>query len=188
MKRYVTTTTTDIDELLDELEMIANMTSGAHETVVYMKDSVTSAQKSSLQGNTLSFHKISFYYYTTDISLFLAFSEPLCMQVSWDNVCCKLPLQKKFFRFIIMNILWTIVVIYFRFLCEAHVYKSIILLNSFEFAWLKKKLLIYIWWMFSKSMFKIIFQMDNIKRHQACWKTLFGLKRLSSHKNNKYSK
>lgn len=54
MSRYISTTTKDIDDMQEELEMIANMTDGAHETVVYMKDSVTSAQKASLPGNTLS--------------------------------------------------------------------------------------------------------------------------------------
>lgn len=70
MRRYISNTNKDADELLEELEMIANMTDGAHETVVYMKDSVTTAQKASLPGNTLSLHKMSFYSLTTDITWF----------------------------------------------------------------------------------------------------------------------
>lgn len=54
MLRYMPGVDKDLDDLQRELEIIANLTQGAEDTVVYMKDSVTSAQKSSPQGNTLS--------------------------------------------------------------------------------------------------------------------------------------
>ncbi|XP_070839407.1 fibrinogen gamma chain [Chaetodon trifascialis] len=47
MLRYMPDVDKDLDDLQDALETIANLTQGAEETVVYMKDSVTSAQKSS---------------------------------------------------------------------------------------------------------------------------------------------
>lgn len=43
----------ELDNLQRELQTIANLTQGTEDTVVYMKDSATSAQKSSPQGNTL---------------------------------------------------------------------------------------------------------------------------------------
>nr|XP_046274206.1 fibrinogen gamma chain [Scatophagus argus] len=46
MLRYKSNVDTDLDNLLRELETIANLTTEAEETVTYMKDSVTSAQKS----------------------------------------------------------------------------------------------------------------------------------------------
>ncbi|XP_070774356.1 fibrinogen gamma chain [Enoplosus armatus] len=45
--RYMPVVNKDLDNLLGELETIANLTQGAEDTVVYMKDSATSAQKSS---------------------------------------------------------------------------------------------------------------------------------------------
>ncbi|CAJ1052580.1 fibrinogen gamma chain [Xyrichtys novacula] len=45
--RYIPKVDDDIDKMLDELENIANLTQGAEETVIYMKDSTTSAQKQS---------------------------------------------------------------------------------------------------------------------------------------------
>lgn len=50
MLRYMTTANRDIDELQRELDTIANLTQGADETIQYMKDSVTTAQKSSPSG------------------------------------------------------------------------------------------------------------------------------------------
>ncbi|XP_076584951.1 fibrinogen gamma chain-like [Chaetodon auriga] len=47
MLKYMPSVDKDLDELQDALDTIANLTQGAEETVVYMKDSVTSAQKSS---------------------------------------------------------------------------------------------------------------------------------------------
>ncbi|XP_041790044.1 fibrinogen gamma chain [Chelmon rostratus] len=49
MLRYMPGVDKDLDDLQRELEIIANLTQGAEDTVVYMKDSVTSAQKSSPQ-------------------------------------------------------------------------------------------------------------------------------------------
>lgn len=76
MRKYISTTTKDVDEMLEELEMIANMTGEAHETVVYMKDSVTSAQKASLPGNTLSFHKMFFIPIQLTLQGFIFFFSP----------------------------------------------------------------------------------------------------------------
>lgn len=50
MLRYMTIANRDVDELLRELDTIANLTQGADETIQYMKDSVTAAQKSSPSG------------------------------------------------------------------------------------------------------------------------------------------
>lgn len=50
----------DLDELQDELDTIANLTQGAETTIVNMKDSTTSAQKSSQPGNTG--HSVSLNY------------------------------------------------------------------------------------------------------------------------------
>ncbi|XP_060912288.1 fibrinogen gamma chain [Labrus mixtus] len=47
MLRYMPGVNKDLDDMQYELENIANLTKGAEETVVYMKDSATSAQKSS---------------------------------------------------------------------------------------------------------------------------------------------
>ena len=47
--RYIPGVDRDLDYMQQELEKIANLTRGAEETVVYMKDSATSAQKSSPQ-------------------------------------------------------------------------------------------------------------------------------------------
>lgn len=46
MLRYLPNVNRDLDSMQRDLETIANLTQGADETVVYMKDSVTSAQKS----------------------------------------------------------------------------------------------------------------------------------------------
>lgn len=43
----------DLDEMQRELNMIANLTQGAEEKISYMRDSATSAQKSSQPGNTM---------------------------------------------------------------------------------------------------------------------------------------
>ncbi|XP_069545870.1 fibrinogen gamma chain [Brachyistius frenatus] len=47
LQRYMPAVDTDLDEMLRELEAIANLTKGAEETIVYMRDSSTAAQKSS---------------------------------------------------------------------------------------------------------------------------------------------
>ncbi len=52
MLNYFQTVSHDLDSMQRELETIANLTQGAEETAVYMKDSVTSAQKTSEPGNT----------------------------------------------------------------------------------------------------------------------------------------
>ncbi|KAG8014660.1 Fibrinogen gamma chain [Nibea albiflora] len=49
LMRYRPGVTQELDDLQRELETIANLTQGAEQTVVYMKDSTTSAQKSSPQ-------------------------------------------------------------------------------------------------------------------------------------------
>ncbi|TMS22794.1 Fibrinogen gamma-B chain [Larimichthys crocea] len=46
MIRYKPGVTRELDDLVQALETIANLTQEAEETVVYMKDSTTSAQKS----------------------------------------------------------------------------------------------------------------------------------------------
>ncbi|KAL3066665.1 hypothetical protein OYC64_016581 [Pagothenia borchgrevinki] len=48
MLKYMPEVDRDLDDLQETLETIANLTQGAQETVVHMKDSTTSAQKSSL--------------------------------------------------------------------------------------------------------------------------------------------
>lgn len=58
--RYMPGVTRELDALQRELETISNLTQGAEETVVNMKDSVTSHQKSSLQGNIKCFFNESF--------------------------------------------------------------------------------------------------------------------------------
>ena len=50
MLRYLPNVNRDLDSMQRDLETIANLTQGADETVVYMKDSVTSAQKSAGPG------------------------------------------------------------------------------------------------------------------------------------------
>ncbi|XP_070712506.1 fibrinogen gamma chain-like [Pempheris klunzingeri] len=47
--KYMPDVREDLDSMQDQLEQIANLTQGTEETVVYMKDSATSAQKSSPQ-------------------------------------------------------------------------------------------------------------------------------------------
>ncbi|XP_051241362.1 fibrinogen gamma chain [Dicentrarchus labrax] len=47
MLRYMPEVNKDLDDLQRDLDSIANLTQGAEDTVVYMKDSATSAQKSS---------------------------------------------------------------------------------------------------------------------------------------------
>lgn len=54
MLRYVPASNKDLDGLQRDLESIANLTQGAEDKVVYMKDSVVSAQKSSTPGNAVS--------------------------------------------------------------------------------------------------------------------------------------
>lgn len=54
MSRYTSNAHRELDILQRELETIANLTQGSEETVVYMKDSVTSAQRSTTPGNTAS--------------------------------------------------------------------------------------------------------------------------------------
>lgn len=49
MQRYMPPVDKDLEEMQEELETIANLTQGAEDTVTYMKDSTTSAQKSSPQ-------------------------------------------------------------------------------------------------------------------------------------------
>lgn len=46
--------TGDLNHFGNELETIANLTEGADETIVYMKDSTTSAQKSASPGVMLN--------------------------------------------------------------------------------------------------------------------------------------
>lgn len=52
MFNYITKTNSHLDQMLDDLETIANVTQDAEETVVYMKDSMVAAQKSNNPGNT----------------------------------------------------------------------------------------------------------------------------------------
>ena len=54
MLRYMPGVDRDLDNMLDQLETIANLTQGSEETIVYMKDSATLAQKSSPPGNLKS--------------------------------------------------------------------------------------------------------------------------------------
>ncbi|XP_068176643.1 fibrinogen gamma chain [Antennarius striatus] len=51
MLRYMPNVNKDLDDLQHELETIANWTQGTEETVVHMKESVTSAQKSSIDSH-----------------------------------------------------------------------------------------------------------------------------------------
>lgn len=53
MLRYISTSAKDLDRLQRDLETIANLTQGTESTVVYMKDSVVSPQKSLLPGKTV---------------------------------------------------------------------------------------------------------------------------------------
>ncbi len=52
--RYMPGVNKDLDDMQEQLETIANLTQGAEETIVYMKDSTTSAQKSSSPGITFN--------------------------------------------------------------------------------------------------------------------------------------
>ena len=56
----------DLTEMQRELETISNLTQGAEDKIVYMKDSATSAQKSSQPGNaahkTRALIKLIVYY------------------------------------------------------------------------------------------------------------------------------
>lgn len=52
MVRYFINTDSDLERMQQDLETIANMTQDAEERVVYMKDSMTVAQKSNTAGNT----------------------------------------------------------------------------------------------------------------------------------------
>lgn len=51
MLKYFTTSEDDLDQMLQDLETIANVTQDAEETVVYMKDSMAVAQKTNTPGN-----------------------------------------------------------------------------------------------------------------------------------------
>lgn len=53
MWKYIPEVNEDLDRMTDDLEMIANLTQGTEEKIVYMKDSAVEAQKSSQPGNTL---------------------------------------------------------------------------------------------------------------------------------------
>lgn len=52
MLRYFSTTDRDLEKMQQDLETIANLTQDAEDKVVYMKDSMTVAQKSYSSGNT----------------------------------------------------------------------------------------------------------------------------------------
>lgn len=54
MLRYTDLTTQELDYLVKELETVANLTQGAEETVVFMKDTAVSHQKSAPQGDAPS--------------------------------------------------------------------------------------------------------------------------------------
>lgn len=53
LTRYMPEVTRDLDSMLRDLEIAANLTQGTEEKIVYMKDSATSAQKSSPQGTLI---------------------------------------------------------------------------------------------------------------------------------------
>lgn len=53
MQRYTEMVDHDLDQLLRELETIANLTRGAEETITYMKDTTVAHQKSSDPGNAV---------------------------------------------------------------------------------------------------------------------------------------
>lgn len=53
MFRYIPVVDEELTSMQNELETIANLTQGADEKIEYMKDSATSAQKSSQPGNQL---------------------------------------------------------------------------------------------------------------------------------------
>lgn len=52
MVKYFSSTHDDLEQMLTDLENIANVTQDAQDRVVYMKDSTVAAQKSSTPGNT----------------------------------------------------------------------------------------------------------------------------------------
>ncbi|XP_018558724.1 fibrinogen gamma chain isoform X1 [Lates calcarifer] len=54
LTRYMPEVTRDLDSMLRDLEIAANLTQGTEEKIVYMKDSATSAQKSSPQDSYFS--------------------------------------------------------------------------------------------------------------------------------------
>lgn len=54
MLRYMPGVDRELANMQDQLETITNLTQGAEETVVYMKDSAVSAQKTSQPGNIKS--------------------------------------------------------------------------------------------------------------------------------------
>lgn len=54
MLNYMPVVTDDLDQMQTDLDRIANLTQGTEETVVYMKDTATAAQKSTGPGNIFS--------------------------------------------------------------------------------------------------------------------------------------
>lgn len=72
MLRYTPGVDKDLDDMQRELETIANLTQGAEDTVVYMKDSATSAQKSSSPGITLSLVPLNLFLRPIFIQLYLS--------------------------------------------------------------------------------------------------------------------
>lgn len=68
--RYIPTTNSDLDILQRDLETIANLTQGADEKIVHMRDSTTSAQKSSPHG-TLIFTYLKFLFKALSLTFIL---------------------------------------------------------------------------------------------------------------------
>lgn len=80
MLRYMSTTTKDLDRLQWDLETITNLTQGTEDTVVYMKDSVVSPQKTLMPGNTVGVGPLNL-----DLSSYNCPHKPLLII---DLVCC----------------------------------------------------------------------------------------------------
>lgn len=80
MIRYKPGVTRELDDLVQALETIANLTQEAEETVVYMKDSTTSAQKSVPQGNTLSSLSLNIVFIQLHFSPPINLIRSFCLQ------------------------------------------------------------------------------------------------------------
>lgn len=58
MFKYFTANNDEVDQMQQDLETIANVTQDAEESVTYMKDSMTAAQKSSSPGNATNMNPL----------------------------------------------------------------------------------------------------------------------------------
>lgn len=84
MFRYLPGVSEDLTAMQDQLEKIANLTGGADEKITYMKDSTTSAQKSSQPGNIYLYFGLQFVILLSTCVLWLI----SCFYYRHDSVSC----------------------------------------------------------------------------------------------------